>query len=1238
MIPVLGFWIILGELWFLSIALLVLHRLSPRIGLAPLLIMIGGLTAALQFRSLGLFQVEAPFFSLLTSQGSFLILPVLLLGMLVVYIVNGTFQARVTVTGIVTLTVLIALLRLLPAHEVMLGGLRVSAAPNVGHSPLTLLASAVILASDLLVLVVSYQGLSNMRGRFPSRMAAGLALLIAVWNDALLFPLLSAGLSSALLSGQLAVHLAGKSLAVLLISPILGIYLSQIAPNMPETAATTARPALDLFATRLQVEERARYHYSLLRTLSQVNQLIMRTNNVQVLLQQACQFLITGRNYSLAWIDLVKNDELAATPAAMAGPLVQSLETIRSQPDYMVHGWRPAQAALLTGQAVIVKDIAHDPRCTAWREAAMSIGIRSTAAFPMRYPDRTLGVLTVCVGRVNAFSNPDETSLLQEMADDLAYALVSLDARRQQVIQQTAAETMRDGLLILDLEGKIVYLNPSLAEIFGASDRDLTDENALAFLAGNPDIAAYQQHIQLLLNEGHYETEFEFTNYAGDHLFIAMRAALAYDPQTQSRHVVINIQDITRRRAHEHQLLTLNHLTTELVQIYDPQQLLHTILLASEELLQADASAIFLVEHESRRITDIFAHHLPAAYIEKVRGNPTLLPGMADLSNAQLVCIPSVSDDPTSRENLGFMLAFGLNSIMALPILFQEQSLGVLSLYFKKPHTFDNHEQQLGLTVAHTLAITLQNAHLYQAEHSQRQLAEALAQAAAVLNSSLDLDEVLNRILEGTRSVIPCQSVNLMLIEGEQATVIRHLDTVDPQQIRQPQRGYSLPLSSPTLQQMLLSGQPVLISDTAHSPVWSPSFDVAWVRSYASAPLQVRQEIIGFLNIYSGQPDFFHQVTLQRLRAFADAAATAFQNARLYRDLQQHTLELENRVLQRTAEVRASKDRVEAILASVPDAVFVLDNQKRLLEANQAGKILLAQAEQDRLNLFDSVFLSRLTGASTPDEKAILEICERSFQALASPLPLSANKAGLVIVFRDVTRFREIDRMKTKFISDVSHELRTPLTNLTIYLDLLSQVQDNAKRANYLGTLRRENERLTHLIEDLLTISRLEAGRLRIGVRPVNLNSLVSDLVVDRAQLAEARGMHLQFTPAANLRLALADPRLLIQVLSNLLTNALNYTLPGGSIRLSTCEQGNEHGDWITVTVSDTGVGIYPEEIDQIFERFYRGTASQMTGASGTGLGLAISKEIMAHMGGYITVDSTAGEGSTFTLWAPPVL
>jgi signal transduction histidine kinase len=247
------------------------------------------------------------------------------------------------------------------------------------------------------------------------------------------------------------------------------------------------------------------------------------------------------------------------------------------------------------------------------------------------------------------------------------------------------------------------------------------------------------------------------------------------------------------------------------------------------------------------------------------------------------------------------------------------------------------------------------------------------------------------------------------------------------------------------------------------------------------------------------------------------------------------------------------------------------------------------------------------------------------------------NLVSFVGVQHDISALKELDRMKSQFVSDVSHELRTPLTNIRLYLDLLQGTGDPAKTTRYLETMDRESGRLADLIDDLLSLSRLDAGTVAFFPSPTNLNDLLLALVEDRRALAASRGLTLALECETGVPRVMGDGRLLTQVFTNLLTNALNYTESGGKVMLRTRLHVEDGARWVVAEVEDTGLGVPLDEQPLIFRRFFRGQASRQTKAAGTGLGLAICKEIVDRHAGRLQVqsDGVAGGGSRFTVWLP---
>ena len=231
------------------------------------------------------------------------------------------------------------------------------------------------------------------------------------------------------------------------------------------------------------------------------------------------------------------------------------------------------------------------------------------------------------------------------------------------------------------------------------------------------------------------------------------------------------------------------------------------------------------------------------------------------------------------------------------------------------------------------------------------------------------------------------------------------------------------------------------------------------------------------------------------------------------------------------------------------------------------------------------------------------------------------------------------DRLKSEFIANVNHELRTPLTNLVLYYQML-RAQPAVKTEERLDVIGRELQRLRGLIEELLNLSRFDLGQVTFRSLPHDLNAIVQTLVNDRKALAESHGLTLATDLKSDLGSVILDEATMVQAISNLLTNALNYTPAGGKVTVRTLThvpEGASEGDCEAgFSVEDTGPGIDGEDMPHLFERFFRGGTGRKSGAPGTGLGLAIVKQVVEHHHGRIEVGNREkGRGAVFTVWLP---
>ncbi len=227
-------------------------------------------------------------------------------------------------------------------------------------------------------------------------------------------------------------------------------------------------------------------------------------------------------------------------------------------------------------------------------------------------------------------------------------------------------------------------------------------------------------------------------------------------------------------------------------------------------------------------------------------------------------------------------------------------------------------------------------------------------------------------------------------------------------------------------------------------------------------------------------------------------------------------------------------------------------------------------------------------------------------------------------------------QLKNEFIANINHELRTPLTNLVLYHQML-RANPDVKTLERLDVIGREIQRLRVLIEDMLKLSRLDTGQVSFRPMPQDLNRIIQTLVNDRRTIAEERGLTLTVELQTGLPAAWLDEVMVVQVFSNLLTNALNYTPSGGQLHISTRRTVDHSGkSWVAFVVQDTGPGISPEDLPHLFDRFYRGKAGHATGVPGTGLGLAIVKQMVEKHNGRLDVENvTEGHGAIFTVMLP---
>jgi two-component system phosphate regulon sensor histidine kinase PhoR len=256
----------------------------------------------------------------------------------------------------------------------------------------------------------------------------------------------------------------------------------------------------------------------------------------------------------------------------------------------------------------------------------------------------------------------------------------------------------------------------------------------------------------------------------------------------------------------------------------------------------------------------------------------------------------------------------------------------------------------------------------------------------------------------------------------------------------------------------------------------------------------------------------------------------------------------------------------------------------------------------------------------------------RNFSVTAAPVR-AAGANGAVLVLHDITELRRLERVRRDFVANVSHEFKTPLTAIQGFAETLlnGALDDRANRKRFVEIIREHARRLARLTDDLLKLSRIEAGRLELEIRPVPVEALVNGCVETARLKAEAKGIEIHVETQKGSPPIRGDGVQLGEVLQNLLDNAVQYTPTGGRVEVISCANGQN----VVFTVADTGIGVPEADLERIFERFYRVDAARSREAGGTGLGLSIARHIVEAHGGRIWVESAVGLGSRFHFSIP---
>jgi two-component system phosphate regulon sensor histidine kinase PhoR len=402
---------------------------------------------------------------------------------------------------------------------------------------------------------------------------------------------------------------------------------------------------------------------------------------------------------------------------------------------------------------------------------------------------------------------------------------------------------------------------------------------------------------------------------------------------------------------------------------------------------------------------------------------------------------------------------------------------------------------------------------------------------------------------------------------------------------------------------------------------------------------------------YLSQPIYdLTQKTIQSVSSYFKPESASYLGDdldKLSKAIDEIAIQFRNRI----DEVSKERDYLQTIFKGMAEGVLVVDERGRILVANHALRQLLhlppSVANRTALEIIRNAQLEEAIRNVTREGNSIsFELnlplpLGKAFEVnvvgiLASPGEIESGAEGVrgaIAVFHDITRLKELEKVRQDFVANVSHELRTPLTTIKGYAEtLLEGALQEEVATQFVQVIKRHTDRLTKIVEDLLTLSKIESKEFQLKPENVLISGIIDDAIDFVKELSERKGISIRKNDISPSLTVHADRDYLEQVLINLFDNAIKYGREGGEIIISAIEEGRGE---VQISLRDNGTGIPKEDLPRIFERFYRVDRGRSRELGGTGLGLSIVKHLVQANGGRVWAESQLGEGSTFYFTLP---
>lgn len=675
----------------------------------------------------------------------------------------------------------------------------------------------------------------------------------------------------------------------------------------------------------------------------------------------------------------------------------------------------------------------------------------------------------------------------------------------------------------------------------------------------------------------------------------------------------------------------LYHVSREVATALDLRTVLQRVLFEATQNIGGQRGSIVVLDDSGKPIdsTIVYGTTFHEDTTQQLRDTVERgLAGWVVRNRKPVLVLDTSQDDRWLRRPDDSYDRTGAKSALCVPLLAREKLVGVLTLVHPQANAFGPEHLELMQAIADQAGIAVLNARLYTESQRQARVMTALAEGAAAINTSLRLDEVLQRILNQSMQALQVETVALALIDPASGDLVFQAATG---QNAGNALGRHVPVGKGLVGQVVSGGHGVVVPDASKDIRFKSEdrFGGIQTAAIAAVPIKAQGRVIGVLEAINPVSGTFDPDALLVMNGIGSLAGTNIQNAQLFEKLE------------------AAHQRYRELFETSIDPIMITDWEGNILEANRKGASVSMYLDEE-LRSMNINQVHEVDFAKTGNQ---FELINEHHPCLYHSL--LHKKDGHILhvevnvrsvnfedadvlqwTLHDISERKALDDLRNDLISMVYHDLRSPLANIISSLDILSglvNAKENETIQAILAVATNSTTRIERLVNSLLDINRLESGQKIVNQNVVHLEKLVNQAIKEVIPLAESRNQQIASFVTNEQPPVWVDEDMILRVLLNLLENAAKFTPSGGRVFVDASQENGD--DWVTISIEDNGPGIPILERERIFDKFTRLRGTNRTG--GLGIGLAFCKMAVEGHGGKIWVESQNNVGTTFFFTLP---